>query len=117
MRSGRSTVEGPAWVPGRCQRMMELTRIVDFAAINKRPAISGRREFVGAGASRPMAPTPDLVRRVATYVHRILDGAKPAGLPVERPTKFELVINLKTAKALELTIPQSIRVRADGVIR
>jgi hypothetical protein len=49
MRSGRSTVEGPAWMAGRCHRMMELTRIVDFAAINKRLAISGRREFVGAG--------------------------------------------------------------------
>ena len=93
-------------------------RIVDFAAQQRLPAMYEDREFVSAGGL--MAYGPSLAanyRRAATYVDKILKGAKPADLPVEQPTQFELVINLRTAKALGLTIPQSILIRADEVIR
>ncbi len=104
------TVEG-------VQTVMDRTRIVNFAAMSRLPAIYGLREFVDAGGLMAYGiDRRDLFRRAATYVHRILKGAKPADLPVEQPSKFELVINLKTAKALGLTIPQTLLLRADAII-
>jgi putative ABC transport system substrate-binding protein len=99
------------------QTLMARTRIVNFAAMSRLPAIYGLREFVDAGGLIAYGPSnADLFRRAAIYVDKILNGAKPADLPVEPPTKLELVINLKTARALGLTIPPSVLLRADQVI-
>jgi ABC-type uncharacterized transport system substrate-binding protein len=93
-------------------------RIVDFAAQQRLPAIYEDREFVDAGGLMAYGPSLSAnYRRAATYVDKILKGAKPADLPVEQPTKFEFVINLRTAKVLGLTVPQSVLIRADEVIR
>jgi putative ABC transport system substrate-binding protein len=93
-------------------------RIVDFAARNRLPAVYPYRELVEAGGLMSFGPNyADMHRRAATYVDKILKGAKPGELPVEQPTKFELIINLKSAKAFRLTIPQSLLLRADEVIQ
>ncbi|HUJ66410.1 MAG TPA: ABC transporter substrate binding protein, partial [Acidimicrobiales bacterium] len=93
-------------------------RIVEFAAQNRLPAIYPIRSYVEAGGL--MAYTNDeleVPRRLGGYVDRILRGAKPGDLPVEQPTRFMLILNLKTAKVLELTIPRTLLIQADEVIR
>jgi len=95
----------------------QMNSIVDFAARNRLPALSGLREFAAVGGLMSYgADIVDLHRRAAGYVDRICKGAGPADLPVEQPNKFELVVNLKTAKALDLTVPPTLIARADEVI-
>jgi len=97
--------------------LREHRRLVELAAKNRLPGVYSSREFVDAGGLMSYgANQVALHRSAATYVDKILKGAKPGDLPVEQPTKFELVINLKTAKALGLTIPPSLRGRADHLI-
>ena len=96
----------------------ERRRLVDLAAKHRLPTVYPSRDFVYDGGLMTYGPNlADLFRRAAAYVAKILQGAKPADLPVEQPTTFELIINLKTAKALGLTIPQSLLQRADEVIQ
>ena len=98
--------------------LAERRRIADIALANRMPAMGFAREFAEDGILMAYgASLPALYHRAAVYVDKILKGAKPADLPVEQPTKFELVINLKTAKALGLTIPPSLLLRADEVIQ
>jgi putative ABC transport system substrate-binding protein len=109
---------GALLVPGDPVLFTHRQRIVALAAEHRLPGTFSTREFTDAGGLMSYsARLTDQYRRAATYVDKILKGASPANLPVEQPTRFELVINLKTAKALGLTLPQSILVRADEVIQ
>ena len=95
-----------------------VRQIAAMTVKNRLPAIAGLAEFAEAGGLLTYGPNfPDVSRRAATYVDKILKGAKPGDLPIEQPTKFDLVINIKTAKALGLTIPPSLLGRADEVIQ
>jgi putative ABC transport system substrate-binding protein len=94
------------------------TRIADYAIRRRLPTVFGFREFAEAGGLLAYGPSlADGYRRAATYVDKILKGAKPADLPIGQPTTFELVINLQTAKALGLAIPQAVLQRADRVVQ
>ncbi len=109
---------GAVIVSGGPLTYMRRQQVADWALKHRLPAIHGLNEFAQAGLLMSYGPNLlEMYRRAASYVAKILRGAKPADLPVEQPTKFELVINLKTAKALGLTIPQSLLLRADEVIR
>ena len=96
----------------------ERRRLATVATQQRLPTMWYRREYVEAGGLMSYGTNySDMYRRAALYVDKILKGAKPADLPVEQPTKFELVINLKTAKVLGMTIPQALLLRADQVIQ
>ena len=98
--------------------LRQRARIVDIAAKHRLPTMFWATEFVAAGGLMSYGTNvPDLYRRAATYVDKILKGTKPADLPVEQPTKFEFVINLKTAKQIGVTIPPNVLARADKVIK
>jgi putative ABC transport system substrate-binding protein len=95
----------------------QISKIIDFLESNRIPGMFSVREYVLAGGLMSYAASiPDLFRRCATYVHKILQGTKPSDLPVEQPTKFELVLNLKTAKTLGLTFPQTLLATADEIV-
>ena len=92
--------------------------IAQLATTHRLPMMAQYREFVEAGGLLAYGPNlPEIAKRAATYVDKILKGAKPADLPVDRPMKFELIINLKTAQALGITIPPALLERADEVIQ
>jgi putative tryptophan/tyrosine transport system substrate-binding protein len=105
-------------VLGDSMFFLHRARIADLAKRQRLPTMSVQREHAEAGGLMAYgANLADIYRRAATYVDKILKGAKPADLPIEQPTKFELVINMKTAKALGLTLSASILARADEVIQ
>jgi putative ABC transport system substrate-binding protein len=109
---------GALLLSGDPMYFLHRARLAELALKGRLPSMSTQWQWVEAGGLMSYAPSfPDLYRRAATFVDKILRGAKPADLPIEQPTKFELVINLKTAKALGLTIPQSLLARADEVIQ
>jgi putative ABC transport system substrate-binding protein len=96
----------------------ERTRLAELAVQRRLPTMCSMREYAQVGGLMSYGPSsPDLFRRAATYVDKILDGARPADLPIEQPTKFELLVNLKTAARLGVSIPSSLLLRADEVIR
>ena len=109
---------GALFVDGDAMFFSQRARVVDLAAMHKLPAVYAEREFVDAGGLIAYAASGTAnFRRAATYVDKILKGANPGDLPIEQPTRLELVINLKTAKALGITVPQSLLLRADEVIQ
>jgi len=115
MTKGRA---GALLVPPDSLTLAHRTRIVDLAAKSRLPAMYGLREFVDAGGLMAYGSSlAQIFRRAAVFVDKVLKGAKPGDLPVEQTSRFELVVNLKTAKALGLTIPPSVLVRADQVIQ
>jgi putative ABC transport system substrate-binding protein len=116
--AAKERADAVLWLVAGGIAVTRRTEIVELAAKNQLPVIYDRREFVKDGGlmSYSVSAT-DLHRRAATYVDKLLKGAKPAALPVEQPTKFELVINLKAAKQLGLTIPPEMLYRADNVIK
>ena len=117
---GAMTTEraGALWVASDAMMALNRARLVELVRKHRLPTISSFREDAEAGTLMVYAADlGDLYRRMATYVDKILKGAKPADLPVEQPTKFELVINLKTAKTLSLTIPPVVLFQANEVIK
>jgi putative ABC transport system substrate-binding protein len=114
--AARTKVDAMYVVSSR-QMVANVPRIVEFAAKNRLPLAAGWGAWVQAGGLVSYGPNvEDMVRRATSYVDKILKGAKPGDLPVQQPTRFELLINLKTAKALGLTIPEAFLLRADKVI-
>jgi len=105
-------------VPGDPVTFVRMAELVDFAQRSRMPVIYGSRAWVDSGGLLSYGPSVfDLLRRAAGYVDKILKGTKPSDLPVERPRRLELIINLKTAKALGLTVPPSLLGRADEIIQ
>jgi putative tryptophan/tyrosine transport system substrate-binding protein len=105
-------------MPSDLALLSRREQIIDFATKRRLPGLYAYREFVEVGGLASYSPSyPAMLRRAAVYVDRILKGAKPDQLPIEQPTKFDLVVNLKAAKTLGLTIPQSVLGRADEVIQ
>ena len=99
-------------------RSARLKEIAELAVKSRLPVIHSNTEYVDAGGLMTYGPNyPDFYRRAATYVDKILKGRKPAELPVEQPTKFEFIVNLKAAKQIGLTIPPNVLARADKVIK
>jgi putative ABC transport system substrate-binding protein len=116
--AGKGRAEAVLMMVAGAVALPHRAKIIDLAVKSQLPAIHQNRGNVEAGGLMSYGPNlTDLDKRAATYVDKILKGAKPADLPVEQPTKFELVINLKSAKQIGLTIPQSVLYRADKVIR
>jgi putative ABC transport system substrate-binding protein len=113
---GREKLQALVGAPGTLLYVLRR-EIIEFAAKNRLPAAFGLREVVTDGGLMSLSPNlADIAIRGSFYVDRILKGTKPADLPVEQPTKFEFVINAKTAGSLGLTVPQSLLLRADRVI-
>ena len=110
--------DGAVLVPDDPLSVNERTRIAELALKHRLPAVAGHTQIAKAGVMMAYGPNRiDLYRRAASYVDKILKGAKPADLPVEQPTRFEFIINLKTAQALGLTIPQSTLQQATELIQ